>query len=923
MEYRYRDIEKKWQAFWQENKSFAVQNGGDKPKFYVLDMFPYPSGAGLHVGHPLGYIASDIYARYKRLKGFNVLHPMGFDAFGLPAEQYAIQTGQHPSISTNLNTDRYVSQLNKIGFSFDWDRTFKTTEPDYYKWTQWIFLELFNSWYNKESDKAEAIDTLVEQFEKKGSNGVKGEGSFEGVFTSEEWSSYTEAQKEAILQEYRLAYRSLGSVNWCPELGTVLANDEIKEGVSERGGHPVVKKKMWGWSMRVSAYADRLLKGLEELDWSPALKEQQKNWIGKSRGAKVFFEINEHEDHSIEVFTTRPDTIYGVTFMTLAPESELIDTIVTKEYKEQVQAYVEVAKNRSERERQSEVKNITGVFTGAYAKHPLTGNLIPIWVGDYVLGSYGTGAVMAVPAHDNRDFAFAKHFRIPIIQVISKDGSAAEVLEEAFEEKGGILINSDILNGQKVKSATKTILSALYDKGIGEARTNFRLRDAAFSRQRYWGEPIPIYFEDGIAKAMGISSLPLELPEVDQYKPTASGEPPLARSKDWFVNDNPIEASTMPGWAGSSWYLFRYMDAQNKKAFASKEALKYWENVDLYIGGSEHATGHLIYSRFWTKFLYDRGHLFVEEPFKKLVNQGMILGRSNFVYRVKDTNTFVSLNLKDQHDTVPMHVDVNIVKDDVLDLDAFKAWREDLADAEFVLEDGLYHCGSEVEKMSKSKFNVVNPDVIVEEYGADTLRMYEMFLGPIDQSKPWSTSGISGVYNFLKKFWRLFHTTGEFSVSNETPNADELKVLHKTIKKAQEDVEAFSFNTSVSNFMVCVNDLQKMKCNKRAILEELVVLISPYAPHICEELWEQLGHENGVLEASYPDFNSAYLVESLHKYPVSFNGKMRFTIELPIDMSTDQIREAVMNYEKTAQYLNGGEPKKVIIVPKRIVNFVI
>ncbi len=923
MEYRYQDIEKKWQAFWQQNKSFAVQNGGDKPKFYVLDMFPYPSGAGLHVGHPLGYIASDIYARYKRLKGFNVLHPMGFDAFGLPAEQYAIQTGQHPSISTNINTDRYVSQLNKIGFSFDWDRTFKTTEPDYYKWTQWIFLELFNSWYNKEIDKAEAIDTLIEKFETGGSQSAKGDGSFESSFTAEQWKAYTEKQKEGILQEFRLAFRSLGAVNWCPELGTVLANDEIKDGLSERGGHPVVKKKMWGWSMRVSAYADRLLKGLEELDWSPALKEQQKNWIGKSKGAKVFFDIKDHEELSIEVFTTRPDTIYGVTFMTLAPESDLIDTIVTEEYRAKVQAYVEVAKNRSERERQTEVKNITGVFTGAYAKHPLSGDLIPIWVGDYVLGSYGTGAVMAVPAHDSRDFAFARHFKIPIIQVISKDGSEAEVLEDAFEEKGGVLINSAILNGQKVKQATKTILSELYDREIGEARTNFRLRDAAFSRQRYWGEPIPIYYENGIAKAMDVESLPLELPEVDQYKPTSEGEPPLARSKDWFVNDCPIEASTMPGWAGSSWYLFRYMDAQNNEAFASKEALEYWQNVDLYIGGSEHATGHLIYSRFWTKFLYDRGHLVVEEPFKKLVNQGMILGRSNFVYRIKDTNTFVSLNLKDQHDTIPMHVDVNMVKDDVLDQKAFSAWREDLLDAEFILEDGLYHCGSEVEKMSKSKFNVVNPDVIVEEYGADTLRMYEMFLGPIDQSKPWNTSGISGVYNFLKKFWRLFHSTGEFAVSEDAPTADELKILHKTIKKAEEDVEAFSFNTSVSNFMVCVNDLQKLKCNKRAILEDLIVIISPYAPHICEELWEKLGHENGVLDATFPTFNPAHLVESLHKYPVSFNGKMRFTIELPVDMSKDEIEAAVMKHEKTEQYLNGGSPKKVIIVPKRIVNFVI
>ncbi len=923
MEYRYQDIEKKWQAFWKQNKSFAVQNGGDKPKFYVLDMFPYPSGAGLHVGHPLGYIASDIYARYKRLKGFNVLHPMGFDAFGLPAEQYAIQTGQHPSVSTNLNTDRYVSQLNKIGFSFDWDRTFKTTEPDYYKWTQWIFLELFNSWYNKETDKAEAIDSLVAKFEEAGSVAAKGDGSFEGKFNSEEWNGYSEEEKEAILQEYRLAFRSLGTVNWCPELGTVLANDEIKEGLSERGGYPVVKKKMWGWSMRVSAYADRLLKGLEELDWSSALKEQQKNWIGKSRGAKVFFDIKDHKGLSIEVFTTRPDTIFGVSFMTLAPESELLESIVTDEYKEKVQAYVEVAKNRSERERQTEVKNITGVFTGAYANHPFSGNPIPIWVGDYVLGSYGTGAVMAVPGHDSRDFAFAHHFKIPIIQVISKDGSEEDVMEEAFEEKGGVLINSDFLNGQKVKQATKTILSALYDRGIGEARTNFRLRDAAFSRQRYWGEPIPIYYENGIAKAMDMDSLPLELPEVDQYKPTATGEPPLARSKDWFVNNSPIEASTMPGWAGSSWYLFRYMDAKNKEAFASKEALEYWENVDLYIGGSEHATGHLIYSRFWTKFLYDRGHLVVEEPFKKLVNQGMILGRSNFVYRVKDTNTFVSYNLRESYDTVPMHVDVNMVKDDILDQAAFRGWREDLSEAEFILEDGAYHCGFEVEKMSKSKFNVVNPDVIVDEYGADTLRMYEMFLGPIDQSKPWNTSGISGVYNFLKKFWRLFHSTGEFGVSEVAPTADELKVLHKAIKKAQEDVEDFSFNTSVSNFMVCVNDLQKMKCNKRAILEDLIVIISPYAPHICEELWEKLGHENGVLEASYPVFNEAYLVESLHKYPVSFNGKMRFTIELPIDMSKEEIEKAVLAYEKTQQYLIGGSPKKIIVVPKRIVNFVI
>jgi leucyl-tRNA synthetase len=759
-------------------------------------------------------------------------------------------------------------------------------------------------------------------FESNGTEGLKANASFDGQFTAEEWVAFSEVEKESILQDYRLAFRSLGTVNWCPELGTVLANDEIKDGLSERGGHPVVKKKMWGWSMRVSAYADRLLLGLDELDWSPALKEQQKNWIGKSKGAKVFFQIKNHEK-AIEVFTTRPDTIYGVTFMTLAPESELLDTIVSDEYRKEVEDYINIAKNRSERERQTEVKNITGVFTGAYATHPLTGEAIPIWVGDYVLGSYGTGAVMAVPAHDSRDFAFAKHFRIPIRQVISKDGSESGVLEEAFEEKGGILINSELLNGQKVKDATKTILKELYDRGIGEGRTNYRLRDAAFSRQRYWGEPIPIYYENGIAKGMELKDLPLNLPEVDQYKPTESGEPPLARSKDWFVEGNPIEASTMPGWAGSSWYLFRYMDARNSEEFASEEALNYWKNVDLYIGGSEHATGHLIYSRFWTKFLYDRGHIQVEEPFRKLVNQGMILGRSNFVYRLKESNTFVSHNLKDQYDTVPMHVDVNIVNDDVLDTEAFKSWREDLAEAEFILEDGVYLCGSEVEKMSKSKFNVVNPDVIVEQYGADTLRMYEMFLGPIDQSKPWNTSGISGVYNFLKKFWRLFHQGDAFSVSEEVATADELKVLHKTIKKAQEDVEAFSFNTSVSSFMVCVNELQKLKCNKRVILEDLVVILSPYAPHICEELWEKLGHANGVLNAEYPKYNEAHLVESLHKYPVSFNGKMRFTLDLPITLTKEEIETEVLKHEKTQQYLGGNSPKKIVVVPKRIVNFVV
>ena len=926
MEYNFRSIEKKWRKRWAEEKPFKVDANSEKPKYYVLDMFPYPSGAGLHVGHPLGYIASDIYSRYKRLKGFNVLHPMGYDAFGLPAEQYAIQTGQHPAITTEKNISRYREQLDKIGFSFDWDREVRTCEPNYYKWTQWIFKQIFNAWYCKNEDKAKPIETLVQHFESEGNANVKAECDEVEIFTSEEWNAKSIIEKEEILLAYRLAYRSETMVNWCPELGTVLANDEIKDGLSERGGHPVEQKKMMQWSMRITAYAQRLIDGLENLDWTDAIKEQQRNWIGRSEGASVRFEVESEvlaadEKLEIEVFTTRPDTIFGVSYMTLAPEHEYVSRITTNEFKAAVQQYVEKTKKRSERDRMSDVKTVSGQFTGAYVKNPFTGAKVPVWIGDYVLASYGTGAVMAVPAHDSRDFAFAKKFDLPLIQVIS----GGNFPEEPHEGKVGIMMNSDFLNGLDVKEATAVIIAKIEEKEMGYGKIQYRLRDAIFSRQRYWGEPFPIYFEDGIPKTMDDKNLPLTLPAVEKYLPTEDGEPPLARAENWKTDEGYIlDTNTMPGWAGSSWYFLRYMDANNDGEFVSKEAQSYWKNVDLYIGGSEHATGHLLYSRFWMKFLFDMGLVSEQEPFKKMINQGMILGRSNFAYRVKDTNTFVSYGLKDQHETTAIHVDVNLVENDVLDMAAFKAWRPDFTNAEFILEDGVYKCGAEVEKMSKSKYNVVSPDLIVEKYGADTLRMYEMFLGPLEQFKPWNTNGISGVNNFLRKLWRLFHDTEEnFAVTDTEATKEELKTLHKTIKKVGEDIEAFSFNTSVSTFMVCVNELTAQQCNKRSILEPLVVLISAYAPHIAEELWEQLGHNDGVTYQDFPTFDASHLVESSHMYPVSFNGKMRFKVEYALDMDRAEIEKQILAHEKSIHYLEGKAPKKVIIVPKKIINIVV
>ena len=926
MEYNFRSIEEKWRKYWAEQKTFKAEANSTKPKYYVLDMFPYPSGAGLHVGHPLGYIASDIYSRYKRLKGFNVLHPMGYDAFGLPAEQYAIQTGQHPAITTSENISRYRDQLDKIGFSFDWDREVRTSEPNYYKWTQWIFKQIFNAWYCTEEDKAKSIDSLVERFAAEGNATVKAVSDEVAVFTAEQWNTKSTREQEEILLAYRLAFRSETMVNWCSELGTVLANDEIKDGLSERGGYPVVQKKMMQWSMRITAYAQRMIDGLDNLDWTDAIKEQQRNWIGRSEGASVRFELESDalasdESLEIEVFTTRPDTIFGVSYMTLAPEHEYVSRITTDEYKEAITTYIDKTKKRSERDRMSDVKTVSGQFTGAYVKHPFTGVKIPVWIGDYVLASYGTGAVMAVPAHDTRDFAFANHFNIPIMQVIS----GGNLPEESHDGKEGTLLNSDFLNGLEVKDATAAIIAKIEDKGIGRGKIQYRLRDAIFSRQRYWGEPFPIYFEDGMPKTMEDKDLPVTLPAVEKYLPTKDGEPPLARAEHWKTADgNAIETNTMPGWAGSSWYFLRYMDATNDGEFVSKEAQSYWRNVDLYIGGSEHATGHLLYSRFWMKFLFDMGFVSEQEPFKKMINQGMILGRSNFAYRIKDTNTFVSYGIKNQHDTTPIHVDVNMVENDVLDVEAFKGWRADFANAEFILEEGEYKCGAEVEKMSKSKFNVVSPDLIVEKYGADTLRMYEMFLGPLEQFKPWNTNGISGVNNFLRKLWRLFHDTeNNFVIGDTEPTKEELKTLHRTIKKVQEDVEAFSFNTSVSTFMVCVNELTAQQCNKRSILEPLVILMCSYAPHISEELWELLGHSDGVTYQDFPKFEASHLVESSHTYPVSFNGKMRFKVEYDLDMDRAEIEKQILAHEKSIHYLDGKAPKKVIIVPKKIINIVV
>ncbi|SHL98687.1 leucine--tRNA ligase [Myroides odoratimimus] len=936
MKYYPNEIEAKWQKFWKENQTFKTENNVDKPKYYVLDMFPYPSGAGLHVGHPLGYIASDIFTRYKRQKGFNVLHPQGYDSFGLPAEQYAIQTGQHPAVTTEVNIDRYREQLDKIGFSFDWSREVRTSNADYYKHTQWIFIQLFNSWYNKVSDKAESIDTLVAIFEKEGNANVQAvsDDAIE-IFSADQWNALTADEKEVILLKYRMTYLAETEVNWCPALGTVLANDEIKDGLSERGGHPVVRKKMKQWSMRISAYAERLLQGLEDIDWTESIKESQRNWIGKSVGASVVFNLKESDD-TIEVFTTRPDTIFGVSFMTLAPEHDLVRKITTAEQKEAVEAYIDATSKRSERDRMADVKTISGVFTGAYAEHPFTKEPIEIWIGDYVLAGYGTGAVMAVPSGDTRDYAFAKHFGITIKNIFDQD-----ISEEAYAEKEGfLLVESDFLNGLGFKEATLKAIEALEKIGHGKGKTNYRLRDAVFSRQRYWGEPFPVYYVNNLPKMIDKKYLPIVLPEVEKYLPTEDGQPPLGNAAVWAwdtannkVVENEkidgvtvfsLELNTMPGWAGSSWYWMRYMDPQNTEDIASPEALAYWQNVDLYIGGSEHATGHLLYSRFWNKFLKDMGVAPTEEPFKKLINQGMILGTSAFVYRIEGTNKFISKDMIKDEKVQQLYAYVGLVNSSSeLDTEGFKAWRPDYANAEFVLNaSGKYIVGHEVEKMSKSYFNVVNPDDICDEYGADTLRLYEMFLGPLEQAKPWNTAGISGVAGFLKKLWRLYADDNGVIVTNDEPTAEMYKSLHKTIKKVTEDIENFSFNTSVSQFMICVNELSQLKCNHRAILEPLAIVVSPYAPHIAEELWSMLGHTTSVTYAEFPEFNASYLVESAKEYPVSFNGKMRFKIELPLDLSEEEIKAIILADERTVAQLQGREPKKVIIVPGKIINLV-
>ncbi|PNW29440.1 leucine--tRNA ligase [Formosa algae] len=941
MKYNFNDIEAKWQQYWAEHQTFQAKNQSEKPKYYILDMFPYPSGAGLHVGHPLGYIASDIYARYKRHKGFNVLHPQGYDSFGLPAEQYAIQTGQHPAITTETNIATYRRQLDQIGFSFDWSREVRTSNPEYYKWTQWIFIQLFESWFNLDSGKAESIDSLIAVLSAEGNVTVNAvcDDNIE-AFTAEAWNGFTSEEQQAILLQYRLTYLAETEVNWCPELGTVLANDEIVNGVSERGGYPVIRKKMTQWSMRISAYAERLLQGLNDIDWTDSLKESQRNWIGKSVGASVTFNVKDHNE-SIEVFTTRPDTIFGVSFMTLAPEHELVSQITTAEQKEAVEAYIEKTAKRSERERMADVKTISGVFTGAYAEHPFSKEPVPIWIGDYVLASYGTGAVMAVPCGDQRDYDFAKHFDIAIPNIFE----GVDISEEAFAEKGNTkLANSDFLNGLSYKEATPKAIEALEALGQGEGKTNYRLRDAVFSRQRYWGEPFPVYYVNGKPQMIATEHLPIRLPEVEKYLPTETGEPPLGRADVWawctethtvVSNENinhttvfPLELNTMPGWAGSSWYFFRYMEETAKRgdAFASEDALNYWESVDLYIGGSEHATGHLLYSRFWVKFLKDRGFVNIEEPFKKLINQGMILGTSAFVYREEGTNIYLSHGLIEGKSVTPIHVKVQYVNaSDELDIEGLKTdgeFGEDFKDAEFILEDGVFKVGREVEKMSKSKYNVVNPDQICEEYGADSLRLYEMFLGPLEQAKPWNTAGITGVHGFLKKLWKLYIGEDGLVVNDAEPSKDNLKTLHKTIKKVQEDIENFSFNTSVSTFMIAVNEFNAQKCESKAVLEPFLILISPYAPHIAEELWSQLGNTASISEATFPVFDASHLVESSKVYPISFNGKMRFTLELSLDLTKDELEEIVMSHEKTQEQLQGRTPKKVIVVPGKIINIV-
>ncbi len=919
-EYNFSALEKKWQSYWKENNTFKTLDKSDKPKFYALSMFPYPSGAGLHVGHPLGYIASDIVARYKRLQGYNVLHPMGFDAFGLPAEQYAIQTGQHPAVTTEENLNRYKQQLDNIGFSYDWSREIRTTDTSYYKFTQWIFIQLFGSWYNKSNNKAEKIDVLIAKFETTGSQNIKAVCTEKTPsFTEDEWKGFSEKKQQNILLDYRLAYLSEALVNWCPKLGCVLANDEIKDGVSERGGYPVEQKKMRQWSLRITAYAERLLEGLKELEWSDAIKEIQKNWIGESHGCSLKFQV-ENSDIELEVFTTRIDTIFGITYVSIAPEHELINQLTSTEQKKVVEKYVIQAQSKSERDRQADVKTISGVFSGSYVFHPITGKKLPIWVADYVLASYGTGVVMAVPSSDERDYKFANHFDLPIIQV--QEGNKTDISLNDFDAKAGTMINSDFLNGLSVNDAIKKSIEYVENNQLGTSKINYKLRDAVFGRQRYWGEPIPIYYKDGIPYTIDEKDLPLSLPKIDNYKPTETGEPPLSRADNWTTKEgHPYELTTMPGWAGSSWYYFRYMDNNNPSDFASKEALAYWQDVDLYLGGAEHATGHLLYSRFWNLFLYDLGFVPKAEVFKRMVNQGMIQGRSSFVYRVNDTNQFVSYNLRKEYRTTRLYVDVSFVKNDTLDTNKFKAWREEYQDAEFILEDGKYICGSEVEKMSKSKYNVINPDDIISEYGADTLRLYEMFLGPLEQSKPWSTKGIEGVYKFLKKLWRLY-TNEEGKINDENPSKEELKILHGTIKKINRDIDTLSLNTSVSNFMICVNELTTLKCNKRAILEPLCIAISPYAPHIAEELWNMMGHQKSISNAQFPSYNEAYLQESDHEYPIMMNGKMRTKIKFPLDKPKEEIEKEVLENDIVKKWLDGKSPKKLIVVPKKIINVV-
>ena len=920
MDYNFKEIESKWQSFWAANHTFKADIDNSKPKYYVLDMFPYPSGAGLHVGHPLGYIASDIYSRYKRLCGFNVLHPMGYDAFGLPAEQYAIQTGQHPAVTTEKNIARYREQMDRIGFSYDWSREVRTCDPEYYKWTQWAFLEMFGSWYDNVQQKARPVAELEAAFAEGGSAAVDAACGDVEPFTAEQWNAFDEKQKAAVLMQYRIAYQGETAVNWCPALGTVLANDEVKEGYSVRGGHPVEQKKMTQWQLRVSAYAGRLLDDLDGLDWTDSLKDMQRNWIGKSQGAEMVFRVsNGTEEYDMTIFTTRADTVFGVTFMVLAPESEWVEKLTTPEQKEAVEAYLAMAKKKTERERMMEARKVTGVFSGSYATNPLTGDKVPVWISEYVLAGYGTGAIMAVPAHDSRDYAFAKTFDLPIIPLIE----GCDVSESSFDAKEGIMCNSGFLNGKTVKEAIPAAIDYVEAHGIGHRKINYRLRDAIFSRQRYWGEPFPVYFKDGVATPMTLDNLPLELPEVDKFLPTETGEPPLGRAKDWTYEGYPVELSTMPGFAGSSAYYLRYMDPHNNNALVSREADEYWRDVDLYIGGTEHATGHLIYSRFWNKFLFDLGYVCEKEPFKKLINQGMIQGRSNFVYRIINTNTFVSVGLKDQYETTEIHVDVNIVRNDRLDMEAFKAWMPEFATAEFILEDGEYICGWAIEKMSKSMFNVVNPDMICDTYGADTLRLYEMFLGPLEQSKPWDTKGIDGVNRFLKKVWRMFYDRDGFIVTDEKATADELKALHKLIGKVRTDIESFSFNTAVSAFMIAVNELNDLKCSKREILESLIILLSPFAPHIAEELWEALGHKESITYASFPEYVEAYTIENNCTYAVSFNGKTRFTVELPLDMSREDVDAHVRGLEQTAKYVAGGNIVKVIVVPGKIVNIVV